>query len=154
MDIDNTLALHGQTGPDQQAKETLERIRAAGLSCVVVSNAFSTRLKEYCRRLDVPYVPHARKPSPKSVYRACAVAGVSPGRAVMIGDQLFTDIAAARNAGCAAIRVDPLSKREPWFIRAKRLLERPIRKRLNLDQHFLDLPPARDEPGLTAEERN
>jgi hypothetical protein len=46
----------------------------------------------------------------------------------MIGDQLLTDIWAARRAGVKSILVEPRSAQESGHIRIKRLIERIILK--------------------------
>jgi HAD superfamily phosphatase (TIGR01668 family) len=140
LDIDNTLVRHGQDKPDNAAVETVRRIREAGLACIVVSNARSSRSKAFCAKLGVTCVPGAGKPSPGGVLRACRIGGTAPDRAVLIGDQLFTDVAAAHRAGCAAIRVHPLHPSEPLFLRVKRLLERPLLRRFCLDVRYMSLP--------------
>lgn len=140
LDIDNTLVPHGQDRPDPTAAETVHRILKAGLACIVVSNARSSRSRIFCERLGVSCVPGAGKPSTRGVLRACSLAGVDPVRTVLIGDQLFTDIAAARRAGCASIRVQPLDPSEPFYIYIKRLFERPLIRRYHLEKPYLSLP--------------
>jgi HAD superfamily phosphatase (TIGR01668 family) len=151
LDIDNTLVRHGQDHPSEAAVAAVRRILAAGLACIVVSNARSSRSKVFCERLRVTCVPGAGKPSPRGVLRACRMAGVDPGRTVLIGDQLFTDVAAAHRAGCAAIRVHPLHPAEPLFLRAKRLLERPLVRRFGLDRRYMSLPSPGSGCGMRKE---
>ena len=46
-----------------------------------------------------------------------------------MGDQVFTDVWAARNAGIRAILVPPIKDKTDFFTKFKRWLERPILKR-------------------------
>ena len=48
--------------------------------------------------------------------------------AIFIGDQMFTDIAGANAASIKSILVRPLSKKEPFHIKLKRMMEAPIKK--------------------------
>ena len=47
----------------------------------------------------------------------------------MMGDQILTDVWAARNAGIRAILVPPIKDKRDPFTRFKRLLEKPIMKK-------------------------
>ena len=107
LDIDNTLARHGAHAADDFACEAVSRILKAGLSCRIISNAKHKRAMEYSASLSLPFTAMANKPWPRALKSACREAGISASQAVMIGDQLLTDIAAARRAGCRAVLVKP-----------------------------------------------
>ncbi|NLN45813.1 MAG: HAD hydrolase-like protein [Clostridiaceae bacterium] len=146
LDIDNTLVPHGAKMPDARSHTVVSRILSAGLACMVVSNARSARSRQFSDLLGVDCLPYAGKPSPRGVLQACRLKGMPVERTVLIGDQLFTDIAAARRAGAAAIRVKPISKREPPHVLLKRWIERLLHQRFGLDRAFLALPvPDRSE---------
>ena len=140
LDIDNTLVMHGKDQPDETAIEAVRRIRMARLDCIVVSNARSSRSKVFCDRLGVDCISYAGKPSPRGVLEACRRKGVPAGFAVLVGDQLFTDIAAARRSGCASILVRPRSRTEPFPLMLKRLLERPLIRCFSLNLQYMTLP--------------
>ena len=55
--------------------------------------------------------------------------GVEPACAASIGDQIFTDVWAAKNTGAYAFLVPPIKDKTTLFFKTKRLLERPIIKR-------------------------
>jgi len=113
--------------PVDGARETLERLRAAGVRVGIVSNqsgvargritpgqldAVQARLEDLLGPFDVVrYCLHGpadgcecRKPAPGMVKSACAELGVSPERCVVIGD-IGSDVEAARAAGAAAVLV-------------------------------------------------
>ena len=46
--------------------------------------------------------------------------------AALVGDQIFTDVLAARLAGVYSILVDPIEPEKTRFFRLKRRLERPF----------------------------
>ena len=88
-------------------KEALEE---AGVTLFVVSNSRkSHRCPDFCEALGVPYVRHAGKPGTKGFRAALARAGVSADQAVMVGDQIFTDILGANRAGIATVLVKPMA---------------------------------------------
>ena len=115
-----------RAAPD--AREQLDRLRAAGLPLAVVSNQSGvgrglitqTQVDAVNRRIDAllgPFAgffvcPHApeddcacRKPKPKLLLDAAQALGVEPGACAMVGDR-ESDVEAARRAGAVAIKVD------------------------------------------------
>ena len=54
---------------------------------------------------------------------------VEPHNVIFMGDQIFTDVWAARNSGIRAILVPPINDKRDLFTRFKRLLERGIIKK-------------------------
>jgi putative hydrolase of the HAD superfamily len=93
------------------AREACERVRAADLRVVVVSN-FDVRLRTLVGELGIDRWIDAvvisaeegvEKPDPELLRRAAARVGVAPVRLLHVGDE-DDDVAAARAAGCAAWR--------------------------------------------------
>ena len=52
-----------------------------------------------------------------------------PGSTLFLGDQIFTDVVAARRMGLRAAVVPPIKDKKTVFFRFKRLMERPIMRR-------------------------
>lgn len=126
LDIDNTLVHHGARAADDFAREAVRRIQNAGMTAWIVSNAKPKRAAAFAGTLDLSFTGLAGKPSPRGLLRACQSAGVRPDQAMMIGDQLFTDILAARRARTLAILVRPRHDAEAWNVRFKRQFELPF----------------------------
>jgi HAD superfamily phosphatase (TIGR01668 family) len=124
IDIDNTIAPWGGYEIPPAVVDWLERAKSLGFGVCLLSNNFASRVEHFSRRLGVPAVCGWVKPWPWGFRRALSVLGVEPGRAVMIGDQLFTDVAGAKRLGLMTILVDPLSERESVYTRFKRRIER------------------------------
>ena len=132
LDIDNTLARHGSREGDDFAREAVGRILQSGMECRIVSNAAAGRARLYAATLELPFTAMANKPSPRALRESCRMAGVLPNQTIMIGDQLLTDIAAARRAGCLAILVKPRFNHEAWNVRIKRLFEKLALRRFKI----------------------
>ena len=62
----------------------------------------------------------------KTVRQALAVLDVPPENALLVGDQIFTDVWAAHNAGIRAVLVPPIRDKRDLLTKVKRLLERPL----------------------------
>ena len=140
LDIDNTLMTHGRRDSNERARAMLRRIEAAGLVAVLLSNARPPRAAAVAASLGVPAIGGAGKPGTRGILRASRDFAVPLEATVVVGDQLFTDMWAARRAGCRAILVDPIDPDEPWYIRLKRVGERLLMRALD-PAYFDELPP-------------
>ena len=124
VDADDTL-LPGDDGPlPATALEWLMGIQAAGLRLAILSNGSARRVHALGERLGVPSFALAGKPFGFAFQRALRALGATPNQAVMIGDQLFTDILGARWAGLHTALVRPLTAGRHAHTRVVRRLER------------------------------
>lgn len=129
LDIDNTLEPYEHPDPGEHVIAWLEGLRAVGISAAIVSNNGGERVERFNRSLGLPAYYKAKKPFKKNVLNALRDMNVSPPEAILMGDQVFTDVWAARNAGIRAILVPPINDKRDVFTRFKRLLEKPILKK-------------------------
>ena len=125
FDIDNTLVPHGAPA-DKRARELFQRLKKLGFSCCLVSNNKKKRVEPFAREVGVKYIEMAAKPSRRGYQRAMERLGTNPGNTVFIGDQLFTDILGAKNAGLKNILVKPIHPKEEIQIVLKRYLEKIV----------------------------
>lgn len=110
-DLDNTLAKYSDPLPPPGAVEWVGALKAAGIPVGIVSNNRDPeRVRAHAQALDVPYVCPARKPRPDALLALAATLGATPSETAVVGDQIFTDAAAAVRAGMVPIRVPSLSK--------------------------------------------
>lgn len=110
VDLDNTIARYGQPEADVRLKDWYRETAEAGLTLFVLSNGRRpARSKRFCESLNVPYLSHAGKPKRKSYDRVLRELGFRPDEAVMLGDQIFTDVWGGHNAGMRAILVRPIA---------------------------------------------
>lgn len=123
LDIDNTLVCHGSFLCDQEAAETVARVKEAGLTPVIASNAPEQRARTFADSLGIDFIANAKKPGVEAICRELSGRGCDPGETVMIGDQLLTDVWSARKAGIPVILTDRRSKREIFTVRLKRPIE-------------------------------
>ena len=127
LDRDNTLVPRSTKTPPPEVSAWLKRARDAGIATCMVSNNFHTR--EVCasaEELGCEVVHHAMKPLPIAVNIALQNMGVPREQAVLVGDQLFTDVWGARRAGLFSVLVRPIDPREEIQIVLKRFLEKPV----------------------------
>ena len=109
-DLDNTLTPYEAPLPSPELRRWKEALEAAGITLFVVSNSRkSRRCPDFCEALGIPYVRHAGKPGTKGFQEALEQTGVSPAQAVMVGDQIFTDILGGNRAGITTVLVHPIA---------------------------------------------
>jgi uncharacterized protein len=132
LDLDNTLGPHGSMAADDFAHQAVAAILAAGLLCWLVSNGSRRRIEQYASSLGLNSIPRANKPSARGLLQACRETGTPPAQAILIGDQMITDIVSAHRAGCRAVLVRQLGWHESWNIRLKRWLEKRLLRRYHL----------------------
>lgn len=128
LDLDNTLAEDHVTEPSAYTFEVIHKLEAAGFRCCIVSNAKSTRSADFSARIPIECISYAHKPSPAGIYRALALLHAEKSQTIFFGDQIFTDIIAAKRAGVYAVYIEPVTKVEKMYIRIKRPFERIVRR--------------------------
>lgn len=126
FDIDNTLVPHGEPA-DQRAKDLFVRLKKIGFQVVLLSNNKELRVKMFCDAVEgATYIYKAGKPQVKGYYEAMKRMNTNQDTTVFIGDQLFTDIWGAKNAGIYSILTKPIHPKEEIQIVFKRYLEKVI----------------------------
>ena len=106
IDLDNT-AVYDSTGIlFSGVKSWLKKIQSAGLPVVIVTNTYTLRAKAIAKKLGgLPFIANADKPDIRCFEKAVDITGTELSGFVMIGDQLFTDVQGANNAGAISVRV-------------------------------------------------
>ena len=126
LDVDNTLEPYENATPGVRVLEWLKSLRENGIKAAIVSNNNRERIEIFNKDLGLPFYAKAGKPFKKNVLRAMADIGTSREDTILIGDQVFTDVWAAHNAGIPAILVPPIRDKRDILTRFKRLLEIPV----------------------------
>ena len=135
LDIDNTLVPYEIAEPTPEVRAWLNALTEAGIKVAFVSNNHAPRVEKFNETLGFPAFPDSGKPFKKACNKAMEALGSKPENTAIIGDQVFTDVLAGRNAGlAAAFLVKPIKDKTNLFFRFKRVLERPfIRKYAKLN---------------------
>ena len=126
VDLDNTLVGFRALVPLEEDALWVARATRAGVKVLVLTNNGTPWAAGVAKDLGVPCIPRARKPLPHGFRRALKVLELEPREAVVIGDQLFTDVLGAKLAGLEVILVDPLVRHDPWNTRPLRWIERAV----------------------------
>lgn len=129
LDIDNTLEPYENALPGEHVISWLKSLSEQGIRAAIVSNNNRERVTVFNEKLQIPAYYKAKKPFKKNLLSAMADMKTEPHETILMGDQIFTDVWAAHNAGIRAILVPPINDKKDIFTRFKRLLEKPVLKK-------------------------
>lgn len=127
FDIDNTLVHHGEDST-KEVDELFEKIHSIGLQTLLLSNNSEERIQRFLKNIDSLYISDANKPDTASYYKAIDMMNIKKSEAVVIGDQLFTDIYGANKCKIANILVKYMRYENETKIGKRRHLEKIILK--------------------------
>lgn len=125
FDIDNTLVPHGAKA-DERSKALFAHLKELGFRIVLLSNNKEPRVKMFNDEVQVSYIFKAGKPLVKNYRKAMEMMQTEKETTLFVGDQLFTDVWGAKNAGIHNILVKPIDKKEEIQIVLKRYLEKIV----------------------------
>lgn len=125
FDIDNTLVPHGAPA-DERSIEFFGRLKNMGFATLLLSNNKEPRVKLFGDAVGAKYIYKGGKPKRAGYLRAMEMMGPAGETTLFVGDQLFTDVWGARNAGIYSILVKQIDRKEEIQIVLKRYLEKIV----------------------------
>ena len=127
--IDNTLVSYKTEKPTENVVALMNKLKNDGFDICFVSNNNKQRVDIFNDEFKFFSFPKAGKPSVKYIREALKSINMTNETAALIGDQLFTDVTAAKRAKMTAILVTPIEPVETMFFKFKRFMEKPFIKR-------------------------
>lgn len=125
LDRDNTLVPRDARVAPPEVFAWLDRARELGFEvCMVSNNWHADEVQRSASELGMEAIGFACKPLPLALKRALRRLGVSAQEAVMVGDQLYTDVWAGNFAGIDTILVKPQTTVDLWYTQIFRIFER------------------------------
>lgn len=109
LDLDNTLLPRDTNVVPDELKAWAADLCRRGFSVCLVSNNWHERVNRVADELGFDLVDRAIKPLPFAFRAALRRLGATPAEAVVIGDQIFTDILGGNALGMRTVLVSPLS---------------------------------------------
>ena len=125
-DLDNTLVEWDRPMPTPELIQWFDDMRTHGILVTVVSNNNEKRVGAFCKPLNTPFIHRAKKPLRGSFKKAAVQMGIRLDEAVVIGDQLLTDVFGGNRGGFHTILVTPVSQSDGINTKINRFLERKI----------------------------
>lgn len=122
FDIDNTLVHHGDNS-NPEIDALFQKIQATGLKTLLLSNNDEDRVKRFTKNIDTLYICDADKPNTQGYLKAVKMLNIKKEEALVIGDQIFTDILGANRSQIASILVKFIKQESETRIGKRRYLE-------------------------------
>lgn len=136
LDVDNTVSPPSSKKIYDGVQDWLNKIKDSGIEVIICSNNFKKRVYPFAESIGLDCVAMSLKPLPFGFIRAKRKLSVKPKNALVIGDQIFTDILGARLAGMKSVLLVPQSPDKGKIIKLRRRMELPIRKKLYGDDYL------------------
>lgn len=124
LDLDNTLTTHNNPVPPQSSLDWLDKMMAAGIKLMIVSNNHATRVTPFAEQLGLDFVSEGKKPLTFGYTRAIKRLGLEKRNVAAVGDQIFTDVLGSNLKGIRSIFVFPIEPETSLPFRFKRAIEK------------------------------
>ncbi len=125
-DLDNTLVEWDRPNATPELIKWFEQIKEHNILVTIVSNNNELRVKEFSDPLQIPFIFQARKPLVRAFNKALSEMGIKKEEAVVIGDQLLTDVLGGNRSGFHTILVVPVAQTDGFITKFNRFAERRI----------------------------
>jgi len=125
-DLDNTLVEWDRPSATPQLIAWFDEIKKHNILVTIVSNNNEERVKFFSDPLKIPFIYRARKPMGPAFHRAVQQMGIKKEEAVVIGDQLLTDVLGGNRSGFHTILVVPVASSDGFWTKFNRFAERRI----------------------------
>jgi len=123
FDLDNTLAPYADNRPSAKIVALVKRLQRMGFKVCLLTNNTNKRLERFTKPLGLPGFANAAKPLTRGVRKSMNVMGTKRGYTAIIGDQILSDVWAGKNARLTTVLVNPISNKDFFFVRFKRMIE-------------------------------
>ena len=125
LDRDNTLVPRDRACAPHEISAWLYRARSMGFRlCMVSNNWHRDQVARSAGELGLEFISHAMKPAPFAITAGLKRLGAAANEAVLIGDQLYTDVWGGNLAGVDTILVKPQAQVDLWYTQIFRIFER------------------------------
>ncbi|MCI6626967.1 MAG: YqeG family HAD IIIA-type phosphatase [Tenericutes bacterium] len=136
FDLDNTLIPCFKKRPTRKSKDLIEELKDMGFKVILFSNSGKKRLLPFKNILEVDCSASSRKPSSKKFKKVMNDYKFREAEIAIIGDQIMTDIFGGNRVGIFSILVNPIAKKEYFFTRFNRMIEKKVIKKLEKNDLF------------------
>lgn len=125
-DLDNTLVEWDRPLATPALIKWFDEINKHNILVTIVSNNNEARVKAFADPLKIPFIFRAKKPLVPAFNRAIKQMGIKKEEAVVIGDQLMTDVLGGNRGGFHTILVVPVAQTDGLATKFNRFMERRI----------------------------
>lgn len=115
LDFDNTIVPYTTSIPTEEMAAWLKGMCASDIAVCVVSNSRKGRVRVFCQKYGLDCITHANKPFSKGIRQCLTKYGKEPGKAALVGDQIYTDTLGANCVGVRSILVRAIHNHNFWL---------------------------------------
>ena len=134
-DLDNTLVPWRDYRVASELSDWFDSLHEHGFKTLILTNARpAPTITKLSKSLNTKLVVGARKPVSRFFRKALETLNARPHETCVIGDQIFTDVLGGNIIGCHTILVERIGHREFAGTKIFRLLERIIKKHIDIPQ--------------------
>ena len=137
FDLDNTIVPIKMKTPSKKIKNLYNDLKEKGFKIIIFSNSGKSRLKPFKDELEVDCSASSMKPFKKKFLKVLDEYGYQINEVAIIGDQLLTDIFGGNKIGITTILVNPVGKKDLFFTKINRCIEKSIMKKLRKKDLFV-----------------
>lgn len=123
LDRDNTIVPRDTKVVPSTVIDWLRQARDLGFKLCFVSNNWAKNVRPDAQRFGAELVSRAAKPLPFALWHALRKLGVERDEALLLGDQVFTDMLGGKFAGIDTVLVQPQAQTDLAHTLALRKLE-------------------------------
>ena len=123
FDLDNTLTPFHQKLPPAKIVALMKHLDKMGFEICLLTNNTQARLNGFNADMKLKGIANGLKPFTRGIRQAMRLMGTNKSQTVIIGDQLLSDIWGGRNAGITTILTKPITEKDFFFVRFKRIIE-------------------------------
>ena len=128
IDLDNTLDSYKAKEPKERTINYVKGLSDAGITPVIISNNKAHRVCGYANLLGVEFLSSAHKPFSRRLKAEITKRGLKNDEVMLVGDQMMTDVLAARGAKIRVVLTEKVVKEDQWTTHINRIFDRPIRR--------------------------
>ena len=131
IDLDNTLASPYIYEPDQRCIDLINKLKKMEFQIIVLSNNKIERVEKFVKVLNVKAYANVKKPSTKKVSVYLKENNIDYSKALILGDQVMTDVFMSNQLGIDVILFTPLTVKDEPITFVPRLFDKYFRKKIN-----------------------
>lgn len=135
LDVDNTIAVWNEENISAGVDAWIKNVLESDIKIILISNSSTGRLERISSIYGIRYIGWSCKPFNRSFVRALRLLGCNDrNSAIVIGDQMFTDVFGGNRLGIKTVLLTPRFDKDYIWTKFMRIIERIVLKRLNISK--------------------